>query len=106
MSLPGTFSTTQPWYMGAKSPVSGPSILISAVRIGVRVAPHNVPGSERDVRPDRVGPIMERDVQRSRHRDERVATEALADFAKGCATEDVVDVLAPALCNRRLQQRV
>jgi len=48
------------------------SLRISAVRIGIGVAPHEVPGFEWEVVPDRTGPVVERRVQGSRCRDERV----------------------------------
>jgi len=54
-----------------------------------------VPGSERTFAPIVFGPIMERDVSVPGIGMNAWATEGAGRFAKGCATEDDVEVLAP-----------
>src|SRR5262249_25025534 len=77
---------------------------ISAVGIGVRVTPHEVPGFEADVFTDPVAPIMERGVQSALGPNEGVPSKAKADFAKGRAAEDDVGALMPAQGDRRRQK--
>src|SRR5262245_56390193 len=73
----------------------------SAVGIGIRIAPHEVPGFEADVFIDPLVPVVERDIQGARRPNEGVPPKAAADLGEGRTAEDDVGDLTPAQGNRR-----